>query len=144
MSSAGERRTVFILASCQALFQIASVLIATVGSLAGALLAPEPSLATLPLAAVTVGTALATVPASLLMGRWGRRPGFLLGTAFGVTGGAMAAGGLYLGSFAFLCLGNMLVGAYQGFAQFYRFAAADAASPEFKSRAISYVDRKST
>src|SRR3546814_20444605 len=51
----------------------------------------------------------------------------------------MAAGGLYLGSFAFLCLGNMLVGAYQGFAQFYRFAAADAASPEFKSRAISYV-----
>src|SRR3546814_2492551 len=33
----------------------------------------------------------------------------------------------------------MLVGAYQGFAQFYRFAAADAASPEFKSRAISYV-----
>src|SRR3546814_14671652 len=73
------------------------------------------------------------------MGRWGRRPGFLLGTAFGVTGGAMAAGGLYLGSFAFLCLGNMLVGAYQGFAQFYRFAAADASSPEFKSRAISYV-----
>src|SRR3546814_15698002 len=72
MSSAGERRTVFILASCQALFQIASVLIATVGSLAGALLAPEPSLATLPLAAVTVGNALATVPASLLMGRWGQ------------------------------------------------------------------------
>ncbi len=139
MTSASERRTVFVLASCQALFQIAAVLIATVGSLAGALLASEPSLATLPLATLTVGTAIATVPASLLMGRWGRRPGFMLGTAFGAAGGIVAAMGLYAGSFALLSLGNALVGAYQGFAQFYRFAAADAASPDFKGRAISYV-----
>jgi predicted MFS family arabinose efflux permease len=33
----------------------------------------------------------------------------------------------------------MLVGAYQAFAQYYRFAAADAASAEFKSRAVSWV-----
>ncbi len=33
----------------------------------------------------------------------------------------------------------MLVGGYSGFANYYRFAAADAASPEFRSRAISWV-----
>ena len=33
----------------------------------------------------------------------------------------------------------MLVGGYQGFAQYYRFAAADVASADFRSRAISWV-----
>ena len=36
-------------------------------------------------------------------------------------------------------IANMLVGCYQAFAQYYRFAAADAASENFKSRAISWV-----
>jgi MFS family permease len=33
----------------------------------------------------------------------------------------------------------MLVGAYQGFAQYYRFAASEAASQTYRSKAISYV-----
>lgn len=134
-----DRRNVLILAACQALFQTASVLIMTVGGLAGQTLAPDKALATLPIASMTVGTALATIPASLLMARIGRRRGFMLGTLLGALGGAAAAAGLLAGSFALLNLGNLLVGAYQGFAQFYRFAAAEAARPEFKSRAISLV-----
>ena len=34
---------------------------------------------------------------------------------------------------------GVLIGAYQGFAQFYRFAAAEVASSKFRSRAISFV-----
>ncbi|MFN3512157.1 MAG: MFS transporter [Phenylobacterium sp.] len=134
-----ERRVVLSLATAQALFQTGVVLLMTVGGLAGLLLAPTKVLATLPIATVALGTATATIPASLLMGRMGRKPGFLLGTLFGMAGGATAAYAMTIGSFPLLCLGTALVGAYQGFAQFYRFAAAEAASEAFRSRAISYV-----
>ncbi len=135
----GERGAVFSLATAQALFQTCPVLVVTVGGLAGASLAPSPALATLPIAFMAIGTLIATIPASLLMGKFGRRTGFLIGTLFGITGGLAAAAGLWAGSFALLCAGILLVGAYGGFAQFYRFAAAEAASPEFRSRAISFV-----
>ena len=132
-------RVVFALAGTQALFQTASVLIMTIGGLAGQLLAPEPSLATLPIATVALGTAIATIPASILMARVGRRPGFIVGTMFGAAGGAAAAAGIVAASFPLLCLGTLLVGLYQGFAQFYRFAAAEAVPAQYRSRALSMV-----
>ena len=52
-----EKRNVLTLAACQALFQTASVLIMTVGGLAGQMLAADKSLATLPIASMSVGTA---------------------------------------------------------------------------------------
>lgn len=134
-----EKRVVVSLAIAQALFQTASVLIMTIGGLAGLVLAPDKALATLPIACVALGTAIATVPASLLMGRVGRRPGFVLGALLGATGGGLAAWSMFVGSFPLLCVATALVGAYQGFAQFYRFAAAEAATEAFKSRAISLV-----
>jgi predicted MFS family arabinose efflux permease len=137
MSQTG--RVVLALASTQALFQTASVLIMTIGGLAGQLLAPEPSLATLPIAMVALGVAVATIPASTLMARAGRRPGFLVGTMFGAAGGTAAAAGIVSGSFLLLCLGTLLVGFNQGFAQFYRFAAAEAVPLQFRSRALSMV-----
>ena len=132
-------RVVFALAGTQALFQTSSVLIMTIGGLAGQMLAPDLTLATLPIAAVTLGTAVATVPASMLMARVGRRPGFILGTMFGAAGGAAATMGIIAASFALLCLGTFLVGIYQGFAQFYRFAAAEAVPERFRGRALSMV-----
>ncbi len=42
-------------------------------------------------------------------------------------------------SFPLFVLGTFLTGVYAGFAQYYRFAAADAASPDSKSKAISFV-----
>jgi MFS family permease len=130
---------VLSLAAGQALFQTGSVLIVTVGGLAGLALAPEPVMATLPIAVLALGTAVATIPASLLMGRYGRKAGFVLGALLGAAGGGVAAFGIIEGSFALLCLGTFLVGTYQGFAQYYRFAAAESASEDYKSRAIAYV-----
>ena len=139
MPLASEKRNIILLAVGQALFQSGSVLIMTVGGLAGYLLAADKSLATLPIAAMMAGTALATIPASMFMGRFGRRAGFVIGTLLGVTGGALAVAGLIGNWFWVFCLGHVLAGAYQGFAQFYRFAAAEAASEAFRSRAISLV-----
>jgi MFS family permease len=130
---------VLLLASAQALFQTASVLVMTVGGLAGAAIAARPEFATAPIAAMFLGTALATVPASLWMARVGRRLGFVAGAAIGTAGGITAAFGIVAGSLLLLCLGTLLVGVYQGFAQFYRFAAAEVADDTFRSRAISLV-----
>jgi len=132
-------RQVFLLATAQALFQIASVLVMTIGGLAGALLAPAPEWATAPIAAMFLGTAASTVPASMWMTRVGRRLGFLAGAFLGSVGGLVAAAGMVTSSLLLLCAGTFLVGAYQGFAQFYRFAASEVADDAFRPRAISLV-----
>jgi MFS family permease len=132
-------RQVFLLATAQALFQTASVLVVTVGGLAGGAITARPELATLPVAAMLLGTACATFPASMWMARVGRRTGFITGAALGVAGGVLAALGIWLGSLLLLSFGTLLVGAYQAFAQFYRFAASEVSDEAFKSRAISIV-----
>lgn len=132
-------RQVLLLATAQALFQTASVMVMAVGGLAGALVTGDPRLATAPIAAMFLGTALSTVPASMWMARVGRRPGFVFGAALGVLAGRVAALGLWLGSLVVLSIGTFLVGAYQAFAQFYRFAAGEVADDAFRPRSISLV-----
>ncbi|KRW96485.1 MFS transporter, partial [Paracoccus sp. MKU1] len=101
--------------------------------------AARPELATMPIAAMFLGTAAATFPASIWMSRVGRRAGFVLGALLGVAGGIAGAAGIWAGSLLLLSLGTFLVGAYQAFAQFYRFAAGEVADDAFRSRAISLV-----
>ena len=132
-------RQVLLLATAQALFQTASVLVMTVGALAGARIAPDPLLATAPIAAMFLGTAVSTVPASLWMARAGRRAGFVAGAALGTLGGLVAALGIVAQSLLLLSAGTLLVGAYQGFAQFYRFAASEVADEAYRPRAIALV-----
>ena len=132
-------RQVLLLASSQAIFQTASVLVMTVGGLAGSQIASRPELATLPIAAMFLGTAATTFPASMWMARVGRRAGFILGALLGVAGGLIAAAGIWLGILTLLACGTFLVGAYQAFAQFYRFAASEVADDAFRPRAISFV-----
>ena len=118
-----ERLIVLLLASSQALFLIAAITVMTLSGVVGRGLAPSPTLATLPVALMMLGTVTVTLPASLLMKRIGRRAGFLIGTiGGGVGGGAMAAFGVMTGSFLLFCLGNLLLGVYQAFAMYYRFA----------------------
>ncbi len=134
-----EKKNVVVLATCQALlFANNSTLIAIAG-LAGYALASDKSLATLTVTAWVSGAALAAVPASLLMKRIGRRAGFYLGTLVGMLGAGIGAAAVHVGSFWLLCVAMLGFGIYNGFAQYYRFAAADVAAPDFKSTAISLV-----
>jgi MFS family permease len=134
-----ERQTILALATCQALFQTGSILIFTIAGIAGLALAPSKMWATLPIAMTALGAGIATIPAAMLMARFGRKAGFLVGTCFGALGGALGTAALVTGNFVLLCTATLLVGTYQGFAQFYRFAAAEASSPAFRSKAVSYV-----
>jgi MFS family permease len=134
-----ERRNVLLLAGAQALFQTASVLTVTVAGIIGQSLASDKRYATLPVAMMMVGAALTMIPASMLMQRVGRRAGFVLGTLIGVAAAALASLAVTRYSFVLFVAACGLIGAYQGFAQFYRFAAAEAASVESRARAISWV-----
>lgn len=139
MSPVNMHRQVLILAIAQAIFQTASTLVMTVGGLAGARLAASAALATLPIGSMFLGTALITFPASMWMARAGRRSGFVIGALLGVVGGLVAAFGIWTDSLLLLSFGTFLVGAYQAFAQFYRFAASEVATTAFRPRAIALV-----
>ncbi|XID75627.1 MFS transporter [Alkanindiges sp. WGS2144] len=132
-------RQVLILAGSQSLFQTVSIMVMTIGGLAGANIANTPTLSTLPIASMFLGTATMMFPASMWMARVGRRNGFLCGALLGVVGGIIAAVGVFYSSLIFLALGTFCVGAYQSFAQFYRFAASEVADDAFRSHAISFV-----
>ena len=133
------RLNVVILALCQALYLSASSIQVALSGLVGAMLAPDKLLATLPFSLITVMTASTTIPASFVMARLGRRAGFVLGALIGGTGGAISSIAIFRQSFIAFCIGNALMGCFQAVAQYYRFAAADAAEPAFKSRAVSWV-----
>jgi len=132
-------RNVLILAASQALALSCAVLAVTVGPLVGAALASNAAFATLPVALTVVGALLATVPASLLMRRLGRRAGFILGAFIGASAGLVCAAGIYTRSFALFASGYLLIGAFQGFTGYFRFAAAESVAEERKSRAIAWV-----
>lgn len=136
---AKARRNAVTLAMAQALYGAAFTALVVTAGLVGAQLAPSPAWATLPLSLAIVGTALTTFPVSMLMRRVGRRTGFLLGALAGVAGAAIGFLAIYQRSFELFLAGCMLMGAYQASASYYRFAAADTASPEFRPKAISWV-----
>ena len=56
-----------------------------------------------------------------------------------MAGAAVTTGGVLSGSFVIFCIGTTLIGVLNGFGQYYRFAAADVAAQQYRSRAISYV-----
>jgi MFS family permease len=138
-AAAGMRRTVALLALCQALQMSGATIVATTASIVGSTLAPEKALSTLPVAVQMTGTMCATIPAALLMARIGRRPGFWLGATLGASGAAIAILALFRADFALFCAGTFLLGTYNGTAQQYRFAAAEIADEAFRSKAISLV-----
>lgn len=134
-----QKTNVLLLAGGQGLFTIVTITIMTLSSVIGRQLAPWPELATLPAAMMMFATVLTTLPASLLMKRIGRRRGFVMGAINGVIGGLVCFLGVATASFTLFCLGNFFIGLYQSFAMYYRFAAADVTTAEFRSRAVSYV-----
>jgi MFS family permease len=108
-------------------------------SLVGFALASDKSLSTIPLAAQFIAMMLTTIPAALLLQKIGRKKGFMFATLFGVSGSGLAALAIVRGQFWLFGAGTALIGVFNGFGIYYRFAAADAVDKEFKSRAVSYI-----
>ena len=132
-----QHRNVLVLSACQATLQTGGVTLVAITGLAGFALASDKAFATVPLTCYVIGSAMTTIPASMLMKAVGRRAGFQTGTGIGVMGAGLCGLAIYLASFWLLCLGMMIMGSYTAFGKYYRFAAADVADAGFRAKAIS-------
>ncbi len=127
------------LAAAQALTGANSAVIFATGSIVGAALAPDMSLATVPLSMYVLGMAAGTLPTGAIARAYGRRIAFMIGTGCGVLTGLLGSFAILRGSFALFCCATFLGGLYGAVSQSYRFAAADGASAAFRPKAVSWV-----
>ena len=109
------------------------------GGLAGLMLAPTTPLATLPASLSMLAGLFAAAPFSLLMGRRGRKIGFIAGAACAVFGALIGVLAMYTGSFVILCIGHLALGAALACYQLFRFAAAETVSADWQPVAISLI-----
>jgi predicted MFS family arabinose efflux permease len=136
---ARAKRNAIVLAIAQALYASGTVALVATAGLVGAQLAPSRGWATLPVSTFVLGTMVATIPAALLMRRVGRKPGFILGAIIGAFAGLLSVYAIYEKDFALFSVSTALHGVYQASSGYFRFAAADTASPGFRPKAISWV-----
>ncbi|WP_420338057.1 MFS transporter [Roseibium sp.] len=134
------KRNAVLLALAQALGGASASIVITTGSLVGYMMLDEDkALATVPVSAMVLGTAFGTIPAGIIMRRFGRRAGFMGSAMVGVASGLLAAYAVLLNHFLLFSFACGLGGFAGAFVQQYRFAAADTASDAFKPKAISWV-----
>src|SRR5919107_2710345 len=88
-NDARARANVLRLAAAQALTGANSAVIFATGSIIGATLAPNVSLATVPLSMYVLGMASGTLPTGWISRAHGRRVAFFIGTGCGVLTGAL-------------------------------------------------------
>lgn len=129
-------RTLF---AAQSLSSAGFIAVATLSAIIGAELGGNAALAGVPSAGYLLGSALAAPILGLLMERFGRRGGMLLGLLSGMVGAGLAVRAILDGSFALFLAGALCMGVAQAAVQLGRFAAAEVHPPEQRGRAISSV-----
>lgn len=134
-----SRRDIFLLACCQALLLINASGLISMNGLIGYSLAQTKALATFGATTYVLGSALATMPMSLWMGRVGRRTGFMVGATINIVGCSVGVWALQMKSFPLFCVATAIIGVYNAVGLQYRFAAAEVASPADRAKAISLV-----
>ena len=133
------KRNVAVLVAAQAFLGSQITMIFVIGGLAGQQLSPIACLATLPISLIVFGSMTTAPWLSSLMQKFGRKAGFFAGSIGGLLGAAVSGYALTLESFWLFVAGSYLTGMYMSAQGFYRFAAVDVASEEFRPKAISYV-----
>ncbi|NEW93338.1 MFS transporter [Rhodopseudomonas sp. BR0M22] len=136
---ARARSNVVRLVAAQALTGANAAVIFATGSIIGAQLAPEMSLATVPLSMYVLGLAAGTLPTGWIARVYGRRVAFMIGTGCGTLTGVLGAIAILYGSFLLFCAATFIGGLYAAVSQSYRFAAADGASAAYRPKAMSWV-----
>ena len=130
---------VAVLVLAQAILGAQLSMVFITAGLAGAMIAPNPCFATLPVSMVMLGSAISARLLSGFMARHGRRAGFTIASLVAAIGAGIAFAGLERGNFALFTLGCTLIGAQMSAQGFYRFAAADTAPEALQPKMISLV-----
>ena len=127
------------LAIAQALAGANAGVVYASGSIVGHALAPQPTLATLPISIFVIGMAASTLPVGTLTRRYGRKAAFLVGNACGVMLGLAAALALLISSFGLFCVAMLFGGAYAAIVLTFRFAATECVEAADQPKAIATV-----
>lgn len=133
------RRNVLLLAACQALGQAANTMMFAATALSVSTFLQLREYATLPITIQHLGVMMAVFPAAMLMQRMGRRFGLQMGSLSGMLGATVCGLGLYIGSFATMCLGGLILGYAVANLHMYRFAAVELVPGHMRAKAISWV-----
>lgn len=110
-----------------------------IGALVGTELAPSEHLSTLPVAAIVIGTALAVIPVSSLMSRYGRKTVFIASAIYSALVALFAAFSIFYQSFWGFTISVACLGAALAVLQQYRFAAMESVGADKVAQAASFV-----
>ncbi len=110
-----------------------------VGGIIGTQLAPSEKLATLPVASIIVGTAMATVPVAMLMRRLGRKRTFLWIAVYSIFVAGLASYAITIQSFYLFTFCTFLLGANAASIMQFRFASMESVDADLMPKAASYV-----
>ena len=141
-AAAGDRlakRNALVLATGQALAGANNTVIVATGSILGVMLAPDKSLATLPVSTMVLGIWAGTLPLGFLAKRYGRRTAYASGAVCGALAGLVGYLAITRANFWLYLVATFLGGLYAASHMSYRFGAADTASKEFKPKAVAWV-----
>ena len=130
---------VWLLSAAYAFAMSGVPIVILTGSFSGLRLAPAPEFATLPVAAMIVGTAVSTMPAVLAMRRFGRKRVFIALSCSGILMAGFAGLASDLGNFWLFSLALFFQGASTASAQQFRFAAQESVASEHAPTAASTV-----
>jgi len=132
-------RNVALLGIAQVFLMASTMTLLTFTALVGQMLAADPLWATIPIVTHTIGLTITTMPASLLMKRYGRKAVFHLGAMSASISAILVIIAILYNHFALLCLATVFHGVYNAIGAYYRFAAVEVSPKQFNSKAISYV-----
>jgi MFS family permease len=133
------KRNALVLATGQALAGANNTVIVATGSILGSMLAPDKSLATLPISVMVVGIWAGTLPLGFLAKRYGRRTAYVSGSVCGAVAGLIGYAAILQANFWLYLVATFFGGLYAASHMSYRFGAADTASAGFKPKAVSWV-----
>jgi MFS family permease len=134
-----QSRNLPILSASQAMAGAGPAMVILLGGLIGSSIAPNPSMATLPVSVLIVGVALFSIPASMIMRKVGRKRGFMGASLIACLGALLAAYAISIANFNLFCLATLFIGSNIAFVQQYRFAASESVPSNFAPRAVSVV-----
>jgi len=124
---------------CQSINLMTAVISVVVAAAVGNKISSEPLYATVPYGMQFLLLLIGTYPASLLMNKYGRKPGFYVGAIFLLLAGIIGYLSIAENSFLLLIISHGLIGLFTACANFYRYAVTDGLEKSLQSKALSLV-----
>ena len=132
-------KNLIILTICQVFSFTAPPITVFISGIVGLKISPIASLATLPTSLSIVGTAVFSFFAAKIMGKIGRKKGFMLSSIYSSLAALLGAFSIYSENFILFCISCFVIGTGIAFTHQYRFAAAETVEKNDSSRAISIL-----